>query len=356
VPSEPGKRLIHDPQGWNSGCWPMRPDQFITPSDDFYVRSHAPTPSIDPHHWRLDLEGLVRRPCSFSLTDLQRFPRHEVTATLVCAGLRRDELMALRPSVGELPWGAEPVGTGRWAGHRLRDLLADTGVAPQASHVEFMGGDQAERDGRRFGFGASIDLAKALSPEVLLATELNGAPLSPEHGFPLRAIVPGWIGARSVKWLSRITLLAAPSNNYFQARAYRVQREVNPDDPRDVSAGMALTSVPINSVILQPTAGDALAAGLVRVRGWAIGSGGIALDRLELSVDDNPWTDARLGDPVPWSWTLWQSEVRLEPGRHTLAVRATDCAGNTQPASVDETWNVKGYANNAWHRVTITVT
>jgi sulfite oxidase len=333
----------------------MRPDQFITPVEEFYTRSHAPVPSIDPDRWRLEVDGLVQRRCSFTLAELQKFPRHQITATLVCAGLRRDELLTVYPLPGELPWGPEPIGTGRWGGYRLRDILEESGVAGNASHVEFVGLDQPERDGRRFGFGASIELSKALSSEVLLATELNGAPLSAEHGFPIRVVVPGWIGARSVKWLGRITLLAGPSENYFQSKAYRRQRELNPEDPRDVSRGEALASVPLNSVILEPTAGEVLPAGLVRVRGWAMGSEGSPVGRVELSVDHGRWIPARLGEHAPWSWTLWDADVRLDAGRHTLVVRATDLGGGLQPESVEDTWNVKGYSNNAWHRVTVEV-
>jgi sulfite oxidase len=191
---------------------------------------------------------------------------------------------------------------------------------------------------------------------VLLATELNGAPLSPAHGFPLRAVVPGWIGARSVKWLRRITLLEEPSTNYFQSKAYRVLREPNPEDPRDVSGGIALTRVLVNSVILQPTGGDVVPSGSVRVHGWAIGSEGNALKTVELSADGNgDWIRASLGRHTEWSWTLWQAEVSLQPGSQVLTVRATDVEGNVQPKAIEATWNVKGYANNAWHRVTIDV-
>ena len=134
-----------------------------------------------------------------------------------------------------------------------------------------VGLDQVERHGHRFGFGGSVDLAKAMSGDVLLATELNGAPLPPPHGFPVRALVPGWIGARSVKWLGRIEVTTEPSPNYFQTRAYRMAREVNHADPRDVSGGTALTEVPLNTVILAPATGAVLPAGRHRVRGWAMG-------------------------------------------------------------------------------------
>lgn len=352
-----GRRLIHDDEGLNTGVWPVRPDHLVTPVDLFFTRSHAPAPQIDPRTWRLEVDGLVHRPRSFSLDELSAFPRHEVTATLVCAGLRRDEFLSLGPLPSELPWGPEAISTGRWTGFRLRDLLEAVRVSDRAAHVELVGLDRVERQGQRFGFGGSIDLAKALSPEVLLAVELNGAPLPVAHGFPVRAVVPGWIGARSVKWLGRITLQDQPSVNYFQSRAYRIQRELNPDDPRDVTAGVAMSAAPLNAVVLEPTRDQVIAPGTVRVRGWAMGSEGRPVTAVEVSPDDGrTWTEARItAAALPWTWALWEALVELVPGSHTLAVRATDSAGETQPRTLGETWNVKGYGNNAWHRVPVRV-
>jgi sulfite oxidase len=356
VATKRARRISHDTEGLNTASWPVPPDQFITPAADFFTRSHAPIPAIDPTSWRLEVGGLVRQPLSFTLADLEQFPRCTVTATLLCAGLRRNELLSIAPLPGELPWGAEPVGTARWSGYRLGDILGAAGVTGQAKYVELLGLDEVERHGHRFGFGGSIDLAKALGTEVLLATELNGAALSPAHGFPLRALVPGWIGARSVKWLGRISLLQEPSSNYFQSKAYRVQRELNREDPRDVSAGIALSRVLVNSVILEPTRDDVVRPGPLRVRGWAIGSEGKALRTVELSADGGgAWISAAMESHKEWSWTLWQAEVSLARGSHTLMVRATDIGGDRQPEAIEATWNVKGYANNAWHRVTIAV-
>jgi sulfite oxidase len=256
---------------------------------------------------------------------------------------------------GELPWGPEPASTGTWAGVSLGDLLRSVGVAEEARHVQFTGLDQVEREGRRFGFGGSIDVAKALGAEVLLAWQLNGAPLPPAHGFPLRAVVPGWIGARSVKWLGKITLSAEPSPNYFQTKAYRVQREINRRDPRDVSAGIALSEIPLNAVIVDPAPDGVVAAGPVAVRGWALGSAGRPVTTVEVSTNSGrAWTAARIARKgSAWSWVFWEATIELARGRHTLVARAVDSAGTTQPGELSETWNVKGYNNNAWHRVAI---
>ena len=351
-----GHRLFHGTDGLNSGAWPVSGRHIVTPVDSFFTRSHAPIPQIDPTSWRLQLSGLVERPAEFSLDRLTgSFPKQAVAATMVCAGLRREEFLSLGPLPGELPWGPEPISTGRWSGVSLRDLLQPAGISSRARYVEFIGLDQVERHGARFGFGASIDLDKALSGEVVLATELNGEILPPQHGFPVRVVVPGWIGARSVKWLGRINLLESPSENYFQSKAYRLQREINPDDPRDVSAGTALSEMPLNSVIVSPGS-EILTAGPVTVRGWAVGTGGRPLESVELSPDaGDSWVKARItvaGER--WTWSLWEGKLTLPRGRHVLAARATD-SSSTQPATVGETWNVKGYNNNAWHRVPIVV-
>jgi sulfite oxidase len=349
-------RLVRDPEGLNTAVWPVPTDQLVTPTDLFFSRSHGAIPVLDACRWRLEVDGLVERARSYSLEELAgAFPRRAVAATLVCAGLRRDEFLALGPLPGELPWGPEPVSTGRWSGFVLGDLLRAVGVRAGARHVELTGLDAVERRGHRFGFGGSIDLAKALGDEVLLATELNGAALPAAHGFPVRAVVPGWIGARSVKWLGRITLREEPSPNYFQSQAYRVQREINPRDPRDVSAGVALCGVPLNTVIVEPVADQVLPAGSVLVRGWAMGEAGRRLASVEISPDGGSrWIRARtVVEGEPWTWTLWEAEVDLAPGPHVLVARATDCGGATQPSAARATWNVKGYNNNAWHRVVV---
>lgn len=353
-------RIVHDHEGLNTGEWPLAvAEHFITPVDKFFTRSHSSIPEIDPATFRLEIGGLVRRPRSYRLAELEReFGTRNVTATLVCAGLRRDEYLAARPVPGELPWGSEPVSTGEWSGIPLEPVLDAAGVDPEARHVELIGLDQVERGGARFGFGGSVRLDKAREGSGLLALRLNGAPLPPAHGFPLRAVIPGWIGARSVKWLGRINLLAEPSSNYFQSRAYRVQREVDHLDPRDVSAGTAMNSVPLNAVITDPAPGQGVPSGPVRVRGWAMGGAGQPLERVECSPDGGvSWARARITrDGAPWSWSLWEVEVRLAPGTHILLARATDRSGAAQPPTVLETWNVKGYGNNAWHRVPVTVT
>jgi sulfite oxidase len=219
----------------------------------------------------------------------------------------------------------------------LRDVLREVGVRPGARHVAFTGLDNV--GGERFA--GSIPLGKALSGEVLLADEMNGRPLSPEHGFPLRAVVPGYIGARSVKWLTALTVQRGPSASSFQTTEYAVR-------------GTPLGELPINSAVCRPPSG-AVVGTAVRVEGYAHGAGGRPIQRVEVSADGGAtWTAATLdGAAEPWSWRLWHSDMRLAPGAHEIAVRARDDAGATQPNGVETAGNPRGYLNNGWHRVRV---
>lgn len=348
-----------DAEGLNGGVAPHHlAGQFMTPPSMLFTRSHAAPPAAVAEDWPVAITGLVARPWTFSLAELAaEFPCREVVMTMLCAGLRRDEFLALGPVAGELPWGGEPIGTSRWQGVALRDILEWCRVDPAAEHVGFTGGDLVERGGEQFGFGASIPLAKALDPDVLLATHLDGQPLPPAHGHPVRVVVPGWVGARSVKWLRQVEVRAAPSTNYFQTRAYRLQADPIPDDPRDVSGGRVIEEVILNAFITVPAPGAVLSAGPVEVSGWAIGPEAAPPARVEVSADGGvSWTEARLLTcDERWSWRLWRIEVHLPPGEHELVARAWDAQGGGQPARVSDTRNVKGYMNNAWHRVHVSV-
>lgn len=348
-----------DPEGLNGGVPPWHlAGQFMTPPDMLFTRSHAVPPSARAEDWEIAISGLVERPRALSIADLAtEFPRREVVMTMLCAGLRRDEFLAQGPVAGELPWGGEPIGTSRWQGVSLRDVLEQCQVDSAARHVGFTGGDLVERGGERFGFGASIPLTKALHPDVLLATHLDGQPLPPAHGFPVRVVVPGWVGARSVKWLREIELRHEPSVNYFQTRAYRLQANPAPDDPRDVSRGRVIEEVILNAAITAPAPGAVVQPGPVQLTGWAIGPQADPPARVEVSADGGgSWQEARLeARAEPWTWRLWHLEIQLPPGEHELVARAWDANGGGQPSLVSETRNVKGYMNNAWHRLPVSV-
>ncbi len=332
--------------------------QVVTPNELFFLRSHGDAPAVDPAAFRLTIDGLVRHPLTLSLDDLRALPARSFTATLECAGNRRTELIAVEPIPGELPWGEDAISNAFWTGASLGRLIAQAEPLAAASHVAFHGLDEVERHGETFTFGGSIPLAKALSPDVLVAYEMNGAPLPQAHGAPLRALVPGFIGARSVKWLARVELRDSPSENYFQQKAYRLFPPAMRAATVDYEQGRVLEELEINSVICTPSAGELVAAGAVPVRGYAIAGGGRRVERVELSGDGGAtWSPVDLfEDRGPWSWRFWRGALGLTPGaEHEIVVRAWDSAGVGQPAEPAPIWNFKGYMNNAWHRVRVRV-
>ncbi len=333
-------------------------DSYVTPRADFFVRNHAAIPRVETDTFRLRVDGLVERPLELTLADLRaRFPRVEVVATLQCAGNRREELVVVAPVPGEVVWGTEAISNGRWAGVQLRALLAAVGVDDAAKHVGFRGLDQVERHGVIEGFGASISLERALRPDVLLAFEMNGAPLPPEHGGPLRVVVPGYIGARSVKWLTSIELRRDPSDAYFEAHAYKLFAPSVTAETADWAGTPPIEAMQLSSVICRPAEGSVVPAGPLVVEGWATAGGDRSVVAVELSTDGGAtWMDAGLVDPgTPGIWRRWRCEVQASAGPVELAVRARDSTGLTQPVDVAERWNFKGYMNDAWHRVTVRV-
>lgn len=329
---------------------------FLTPTSLFFVRNHAPAPAVDAAAHRLSIGGLVRNRRQYTVDELKgRFREVTLAATLQCAGNRRQELAAVRPIEGEIPWNAQAIGTAEWTGVRLRDLLEDAGVGPDALHVEFTGLDDIEKGGRVKGFGGSIPLGKAMGDEVMLAYGMNGEPLTRLHGYPLRVVVPGYIGARSVKWLSSIAVRRDPSDNYFQRRAYRMFPPHVTAETADWDAAEMLGEVPVNAVILTPGDGEHVQTGPVTVRGYAV-AGRRKIERVELSADGgSTWIradlDQRRLDPL--TWVLWQANITLAAGQHELLSRATDGAGGHQPENPASIWNFKGYMNAARHRITV---
>lgn len=328
---------------------------FITPRELFYVRNHGTVPVVRPDEWALTVTGLVRTPLRLSLDDLRsRFPRRTTTATLECAGNRRGELAGVAPIPGELLWSAEAIGNAVWEGVALDDVLAAAGVTAEARHVAFTGLDAIEKGGQTFGFGGSIPLEKAQQPEVLLAYAMNGAPLTPIHGFPLRALAPGYIGARSVKWLANVQVRAEPSDNYYQRQAYKLFPPDVTAESADWSRGTMLYDAPLTCVICEPATGALLDGERVVVRGYAY-AGGRGIARVEVSCDGQaPWVQAALArERGEWTWRHWQAEVPLRADTRQLVARAWDVEGNGQPERLDAVWNFKGYVNAAWHRVGI---
>ena len=271
--------------------------------------------------------------------------------TMECAGNGRARLA---PHVVSQPWLLEAVGNAEWTGVPVAALLEEAGLADDAVEVRFLGLDRGVEGGEVQPYERSLPLAEALGEDVLLAYAMNGQPLPPQHGFPLRLVVPGWYGMTSVKWLERITVLDRPFEGYQQARSYRMRQ--TPDED-----GEPLSRMLPRSLMVPPGVPDfatrarTLAAGpcVVRGRAW---SGFGPVERVEVSADGGSgWSDARLGPQASkWAWRAWEWDWELrDPGDYELCSRATDDAGNTQP--LEARWNLGGYANNEVQRVPVRV-
>jgi sulfite oxidase len=326
----------------------------LTPTDAFYVRGHGAVPEVDRATWRLRVEGAVERELHLSLATLREaFREREVTATLQCAGNRRAGLIAIRDIPGEAPWGPGATGTATWTGIALADVLGAAAPLREAAHVGFEGADLCGEATPAQRFGGSIPLDKASRPEVLLAWAMNGEPLPPVHGAPLRVVVPGYIGARSVKWLERIELRSSPWPGYFQHVVYRLLPEDGTPGP---GVGMPLGLIALNSDVLSPADGETVAAGPVEVRGYAFAGGERHVGRVDVSIDGGKgWSQAELLEDLgPWAWRHWRITVNLVPGDHEILVRAWDSSAATQPEDEAALWNPKGYVNNARPRIRVT--
>ncbi|HET6522250.1 MAG TPA: molybdopterin-dependent oxidoreductase [Geminicoccaceae bacterium] len=355
----------HDPLNLEPSLDLLR-RSFLTPNGAFFVRNHAPVPEVDVGAYRLEVRGAVARPLRLSLDGLRRgFAFQTVTATLQCAGNRRSGLAGVGPVQG-VAWGEGAIGTAAWGGVPLREVLRAAGCRDDGTlHVAFAGLDEVEEAGRRFGFGGSIPLRKALCPEVLLAFEMNGGPLPPEHGAPLRVVVPGYIGARSVKWLHQISVQPEPSDNHFQARDYKLLPPGADAENVDWDAGVMLGELPVNAAICAPRDGATVDAGSLVVRGYAVAGGGREVVRVDVSTDGGAgWTVADLTEggagASPWAWVFWEARPRVRPGGgddvRELVVRAWDSAAQTQPERPESVWSFRGYMNTSWHRVRVRLT
>jgi len=331
-------------------------ESWVTPYRSFYVRSHGNQPAVNPDQYALVVEGLVERPLQLRLEDLERVPKITTTATMQCAGNRRSEHSRTKKT-GGVQWDAGAIGTAEWRGPRLSDLLGRAGLKPGAKHVWFEGKDSVTLKDRQTLFGGGVPIEKALKPDTLLALEMNGLPLAREHGYPVRTVVPGYIGARSVKWLGRIVVADRPSENNFVARDYKLfPPEATAETVKPESYDPIYEFV-LASAICKPVAGETIAAGKLEVGGYAVppGMDGVTVASVQVSGDGgSTWTPAEfVGKEAPFAWRLWKAKIEVQPGLRTLIVKAVDSRGQVQPEQAP--WNFKGYLYNGWHRVPITV-
>jgi sulfite oxidase len=341
----------------------------LTPAKHFYVRNHGPIPKVEAKDYKLRIEGMVGLELELSLAQIkERFPQVTVESTLTCAGNRRQEMSAIKP-VGGVQWDAGAIGHARWTGVRLSDVLRAAFVEPAGKYVWFEGADLIkEKDGSVAPFGGSIPLEKTFtairvgkggriadssdSRTPIIAHSMNDEPLTAEHGAPLRMVVPGYIGARSVKWLSKITVSDRASPNHYVAEAYKV---IQNEDKDEVARAEPIYGFPVNAAICSPAAGAMVKAGKTLVGGYALPSGDepATIAKVEISRDGGrSWAEAQLfGKAAPFCWQQWTAEVELSPGKHELVVCATDSRGNMTPEKAE--WNFKGYLYNGWHRVAV---
>ena len=321
----------------------------ITPLGLHYLLIHYDIPAVDPAAWRLEVGGRVQRPLSLSLDELRARPQVTRAVTMECAGNGRARL---EPHVVSQPWVLEAVGTAEWTGVPVRELLDEAGVEDEAVEVLFTGLDRGVEGGVAQAYQRSLPLSE-ISGEPLLAHAVNGVALPPQHGFPLRLIVPGWYGMTSVKWLERIELLDEPFDGYQQAVGYRMR--AHEDDP-----GTPVTRIMPRALMVPPGVPEFLSrrrfveSGTCRLEGRAW-SGWGPIEAVDVSADGGAtWAPAALGEPAPpGAWRGWSFEWDAAPGEHELCCRARDAGGNEQP--VDAGWNVGGYANTSVQRVGVTV-
>ena len=322
----------------------------ITPIGLHYLLTHFDIPTVDEQAWQIRVDGRVARPLTLTLDDVRARPSRTLAVTLECAGNGR---ALMTPRAMSQPWLLEAVGTAEWTGTPLAPLLEEAGPLEDAVEVVFTGLDRGVQGDVEQLYERSLPLAEAKRDEVLLAYAINGQPLPPQHGFPLRLVVPGWYGMTHVKWLQSLTLVDEPFRGWQQDVSYHFRE--SEEDP-----GRPLTRMLPRSLMVPPGIPEflsrtrMLAPGpcMLEGRAW---SGWGAIERVEVSVDGGrSWADATLGQPVSeFAWRGWSYRWEAEPGEHELCCRTTDGAGHTQPLEAE--WNFDGYVNNAVQRVRVVV-
>ncbi len=323
----------------------------VTPPGLHYVLTHYDIPSTAEAGWELHVGGRVRHPLVLGPADLRERPAVTRRVTMECAGNGR---ALLTPRPVSQPWLLEAVGTADWTGVELRDLLADAGVADSGVEVVCTGADHGVERGVEQDYRRSLPVDVALGEDagVLVAYAMNGSPLPPQHGYPLRLVVPGWYGMAHVKWLREVTVVDEPYTGFQQQVAYRLRQDA--DD-----VGEPVTRIAPRALLVPPGFPDFMSrtrvvrAGRITLEGRAW-SGHAPVSAVVISTDDGAsWTPAEL-EAAPadgsarWAWRRWRATWTAAPGRHVLVPRATDAAGNTQP--LRQPWNRGGFANNLVQR------
>ncbi len=321
----------------------------VTPTGAHYLLTHFDTPILDAASHRLRFHGAFETPFELTLDEICALPQVTMPVTLECAGNGRSGVSPRRYS---MPWGYEAAGTYEWTGTPLAPLLARAAPRAEAVEITFTGADFGYDSGCGHYFGRSLALEQLEALDVLLVHGMNGLPLLPQHGAPLRIVVPGWYGMASVKWLTDIEAVTQPYQGYQQVQTYRYREHA--EDP-----GRPVTEIRVKSLMVPPGAPDwvsrarLVTAGAVEVQGKAWSGGGREIVKVELGVDGH-WQEAELtGRTGPYAWTGWRATWHAEPGAHLLQCRATDASGAQQP--LEPPWDHSGFGNNAAHTVEVHV-
>lgn len=343
-------------------------EKFLTPNEVFFVRNHLPVPDVDPDDYELEICGRGIKPIVLKLDDIKtKFKKHTITSVIQCAGNRRSEINEVKEVKG-LNWGSAAIGNAEWSGALLYDVLKYAGVDfndPKIQHVQFEGLDT---DPANMPYGASVPALKVFNPnnDVLLAYEMNGKEIPKDHGFPIRAIVPGVVGARNVKWLGKIIVSEEESKSHWQTNDYKGFSPSTNWDNVDFSKSPAIQELPVNSAICKPSENSVvqLQDNHIKVEGYAWSGGGRKIVRVDVSVDDGKtWHVAdMIQDNSPlyrcWAWTLWRVNIPVVVPRDSklqIICKAVDSSYNVQPDSFPPIWNLRGVLGNAWHRVNVQV-
>ncbi len=326
-------------------------DQWLTPTDAFFVRQHLPRPTIIEADFRLSVGGRADREIKLSVTDLRKLPQHKIPAVLECTGNGRG---FYQPRVPGVQWGRGAVGNAEWSGPRLVDVLKLAGADLQSAYVTANGADIGVA--KTPDFIRSLPMRKALDPSTILAMDMNGSQIPELHGFPLRLVVPGWDGTSWVKWVNSLTVSNEQDQGFFMNPAYRYPKHPGPPGaPVDKADLEVIEGMPVKSYITGHADGQKIpmAASLLRGMAWA---GEEHVTRVEVSTDGGrTWRDAKLSpQTAPFTWRLWTLEWNpSQPGYYTVLSRATDSVNRTQPMVAP--WNPSGYLFNAIDRIGLTV-
>ena len=322
----------------------------VTPIGLHYLLNHFDVPYVaDATTWKLSVAGLVQRPLSLSVAQLRALPQRTLRVTLECAGNGRGQVTPRWPS---MPWMAEAVGTSEWTGTPLKGVLEMAGLEPGTVEISFTGTDRGFDKGDEHEYGRSLKTDMALSDDVLLVHAMNGQPLLPQHGFPLRLIVPGWYGMASVKWLDRIEALATPYRGHQQVRTYMFKA-------RHEDKGVPITGIRVKSLMVPPGMPDwytrqrLVEAGTVQVHGRAWSGNGVPIERVEVGIDSK-WHAATLdANAGKYAWRGWRFDWPAQRGSYELSCRATDATGAMQPLEIP--FDRGGFGINSVQRVQVTV-